>query len=45
MVLIDSKKLNEYYSKMRNTIRILKKYYNLDGTLKKVLNNSLKVSE
>jgi len=37
MLLIDSKELNEYYAKMKNTIRILKKYYNEDGTLKKSL--------
>ncbi len=35
MLLVNSSELNEYYSKMRNALRILKKYYN-DGTIKKV---------
>jgi len=35
MLLINSEELNDYYSKMKNVLRILKKYYNEDGTLKK----------
>ncbi len=34
MILINSEELNNYYCKMRIAMRILKKYYNDDGTLK-----------
>lgn len=40
MVLIDSEELYNYYSKMRTAIRILKKYYNNDGTLKEKYKNA-----